>query len=127
MRFILAAILAAHGVAHFVGFVFSWRIATLAELPYKTTILADRIDVGDGGIRAVGIAWLSVGAGFLAAAAAVAAHAPWALPLTFVLVLASVPLCAIGWPDARIGLAVNIGILAVLLLGARWPLAALMR
>jgi hypothetical protein len=127
MRFILAAILGAHGIAHFVGFVFSWQIATLAELPYKTTILADRIDVGDGGIRVVGVLWLTVGLGFLAAAAAVGAHAPWALPFTFIMVLASVPLCAIGWPDARIGLAVNIGILALLLLGTRWPLAALLR
>jgi hypothetical protein len=127
MRSILAAILAGHGIAHFVGFVFSWRIATLAELPYKTTIVADRIDVGDGGIRAVGVLWLTVGLGFLAAGAAVGAHAPWALPFTFIMVLASVPLCAIGWPDARIGLAVNVGILALLLLGARSPLATLLR
>jgi len=37
MRFVLAVLLVAHGVAHLVGFVSSWKLATLAELPYKTT------------------------------------------------------------------------------------------
>jgi len=37
MRFVLAFVLLAHGVAHLVGFVSSWKLATLAELPYKTT------------------------------------------------------------------------------------------
>ena len=46
MRFVLVFFLLAHGVAHLVGFVSSWKLATLAELPYKTTVLSSRIDVG---------------------------------------------------------------------------------
>jgi hypothetical protein len=43
--------------------VSSWQIATLAELPYNTTILAGRIDIGDAGIRAMGLLWLFAGLG----------------------------------------------------------------
>ena len=50
MRFGLAFLLVAHGVAHLVGFVSSWKLATLAELPYKTTVFSGRVDVGDAGI-----------------------------------------------------------------------------
>ena len=49
----LASFLLAHGVAHLVGFVSSWKLATLAELPYKTTVFSGRVDVGDAGIRVV--------------------------------------------------------------------------
>jgi hypothetical protein len=101
MRFIIAVVLGAHGIAHFVGFVFSWEIATLAELPYKTTILAGRIDVGDGGIRAMGLLWLAGGLGFLVAALGLATQAPWSLRLTAVMLFVSLVLCAIGWPGTH--------------------------
>jgi hypothetical protein len=127
MRFILAAVLGVHGIAHFVGFVFSWQIATLAELPYKTTILAGRIDVGDGGIRAMGLLWLLGGLGFLIAAVGVATEAPWSLRLTALMVAVSLVLCTIGWPDSRIGLVVNIALAVVLVVNARWPVLALVR
>lgn len=36
----LALVLFVHAVAHLPGFLVSWRIASLKELPYKTTVLA---------------------------------------------------------------------------------------
>jgi hypothetical protein len=99
MRFILAALLGVHSIAHFVGFVFSRQIPTLADLPYKTTILAGRIDVGDGGIRAMGLLWLLGGLGFLVAVG-LATNAPWLVPFTAFMVAVSLVLCAIGWPDS---------------------------
>jgi hypothetical protein len=73
MRFALAALLMAHGVAHLVGFVVPWRLVASQEVAYRTTILASAIDVGDAGIRMLGIVWL------LAAAALCAdwMHAPF--------------------------------------------------
>jgi hypothetical protein len=53
MRFAFAFLLLGPAVAHLVGFVSSWKLATLAELPYKTTVLAGRVDVGDAGIRMI--------------------------------------------------------------------------
>ena len=70
MRFVLAFFLLAHGVAHLVGFVSSWKLATLAELPYKTTVFSGRIDVGDAGIRVLGVLWLLTALAFLIAASA---------------------------------------------------------
>jgi hypothetical protein len=55
MRFALAALLMAHGVAHLVGFVVPWRLVASQEVAYRTTILASAIDVGDAGIRMLGI------------------------------------------------------------------------
>jgi hypothetical protein len=58
MRFVLAALLIVHGVAHAVGFVVPWKLVSTAEVPYKTTIPGGMCDVGDAGARALGIVWL---------------------------------------------------------------------
>jgi hypothetical protein len=46
MRFVAALVLIVHGVAHLVGFVVPWRLATLPEVPYRSTILGGRLEVG---------------------------------------------------------------------------------
>jgi hypothetical protein len=125
MRFVLAFVLLAHGVAHLVGFVSSWKLATLAELPYKTTIFSGRVDVGDPGIRMMGVLWLLAALAFLVAAIAVATEAGWAVQFTFAAAIASLMLCLVGWPDARVGVAVNGGLVLLLAIGARLNLAVL--
>ena len=125
MRWLLAFVLVAHGVAHLVGFVSSWKLATLAELPYKTTLFAGRLDVGDAGIRVIGVVWLLAALAFLVAAGAVAITTDWAGRFLFAAVIASFVLCMTGWPDARIGVAVNVGLVLLLAIGARANLAVL--
>ena len=125
MRFMRAFFLLAHGVAHLVGFVSSWQLATLAELPHKTTVFSDRVDVGDAGIRVMGVLWLLAALAFLVAAIAVATEAGWAVRFTLAAVVASFMLCVAGWPDARIGVAVNVGLVLLLAIGARMNLAVL--
>ena len=125
MRFALAFLLVAHAVAHLVGFVSSWKLATLAELPYKTTILSGRLDVGTQGIRVIGVLWLLAALAFLVAAIALVAVTGWAGRFMVAAVIASALLCVAGWPDARIGLAVNVGLALVLAIGARLHLALL--
>ena len=124
MRFLFAAMLAAHGVAHIPGFVVSWRVGALPELPYTTTILAERFDVGDAGIRVVGLLWLLAGLGFLNAAVLVTMRVPSAYRVTLFMTIASFALCAVGWPDSRIGLWVNVVLAALLALNARWAIVA---
>ena len=119
MRFVLAFVPVAHGIAHLVGFVSSWKLATLAELPYKTTIFSGRLDVGDAGIRVIGVLWLLAALAFLVAAVALATATGWAGRFILVAVSASALLCVAGWPDARIGLAVNLSLALVLAIGAR--------
>lgn len=123
MRFVLALFLLAHGVAHLVGFVSSWKLATLAELPYKTTVLSGRIDVGDAGIRVIGMLWLLAALALVVAAIAVATATDWAGRFLLAAVIASLTLCVAGWPDARIGVAVNIGLLLLLAIDTRLNLA----
>ena len=125
MRFVLAFVLVAHGVAHLVGFVSSWKLATVAEVPYKTTIFSGRVDVGDAGIRVMGVLWLLAALAFLVAAIAVATETGWAVRFTLAAVIASLILCVVGWPDARIGVAVNLGLTLLLAIGARLNLAVL--
>ena len=115
MRFVLAAVLVVHGVAHTVGFVVPWRLLSTPEVPYRTTILAGAVDVGAAGARAVGLAWLAAAVGFVILGGAV--FAGWGVRgSSYVLLGASIALCAAGWPEARIGLAVNVALLLVLLL-----------
>ena len=125
MRFALAFFLLAHGVAHLVGFVSSWKLATLAELPYKTAVFSGRVDVGDAGIRVMGVLWLLAALAFLVAAFAVATETGWAVRFTFATVIASLILSVVSWPDARIGVAVNVGLALLLVIGARLNLAVL--
>ena len=114
MRFLLAAILGAHGVAHLVGFVSSWRLMTLPEMPYKTTTLGGRLDLGDVGVRMLGGLWLLAALAFFGCAVAFASEVRVAARLTILACVASLVLCAAEWPASRIGLAVNLALLAVL-------------
>lgn len=117
MHIALAVILFGHGFAHLVGFVVSWRIAILKEIPYKTTVLADSVNVGDLGIRVMGILWLIAALAFAVSGIGVLARLPWWLPVTVIVAAFSFFLCIIGWPDSRIGVFINVAIVAFLLVG----------
>jgi hypothetical protein len=118
MRLLAALILLAHGIAHLPGFLASWRLATLDELPHRTTVLANSVNVGEWGIRAVGVLWLAAALAFAACGMGAFGGASWWLPVSVMAAAASVDLCILGWPDSRIGAFVNVGI-AVFLLAAR--------
>jgi hypothetical protein len=114
MRVALIGVLVVHGIAHLPGFAVPWQLITSTELPYRTTVLAGRIDIGDAGVRAVGLAWALAAAAFIALAWSLWAGLPWTRTLIACAVAFSLVLCAAGWPDARIGVAANILILAML-------------
>ena len=106
MRIAISLLFIAHGVAHLVGFVVPWKLMSAAEVPYRTTVVGDAIDIGDSGVRALGIAWLITALAFILIGCVMIAGGnvrPW----IFVVLTLSVVLCVLGWPDARIGLVVN--------------------
>jgi hypothetical protein len=71
-------------------------------------------DLGDAGARALGVVWLVAALAFVLLAAAVLAG--WNVRMwTFAMLSLSVGLCVVGWPEARIGLVVNVALLTVLL------------
>jgi hypothetical protein len=112
MRYVLAVLLFGHGIAHLPGFLVGWQLASFPELPFRTTVIANTVDVGLAGARIVGTAWMIGAFIFVALAATVAfrqANVPQALPIALAF---SAVLCVLGWPEARIGLAMN-GLLAL--------------
>ena len=118
MRIVFALILIGHGFAHLAGFFLSWRITK--DMPYKTTILAKSVDIGDLGIRIVGVLWLIAALGFAVSAISFLMRDSWWLPLTGVSTAFSFLLCVLEWPDARIGAFANVGIAALLLFRLDW-------
>jgi hypothetical protein len=84
-------------------------------MPYKTTLFGGRIDVGDSGIRAVGVVWLLTALAFFACAGALVLSLAWWLPATLATTVFSLLLCISGWPDSRYGVVANVLILAILL------------
>jgi hypothetical protein len=104
----LGFIMMLHGMAHGVGFAGAWQLNR--DIPYKTTLLGGRLDLGPVGIRIVGIIWLIVGLSFvLGAMAALANHPVW-LSLTILALGSSAVLCLAELPEARIGAWVNAAI-----------------
>lgn len=120
IRLLLSVVLVAHGVAHLVGFVSSWRLMTLPELPYRTTVLGGLVDLGDAGIRIVGVLWLITGVSFVLSAWAVYSEAPWWLSVTTFAFGASIVLCAVGLPDSRLGFVANALVLGLAAVALRW-------
>jgi hypothetical protein len=122
MRFVLAALMALHGVAHLVGFAGAWQLAPAKEIPYKTTVLAGHVQLGDAGIRVMGVLWLVAALAFVVTAGGAALNAPWWTRGAVIAALASLVLTMVEWPEARIGLFVNLAILGVLLVMFRVPI-----
>jgi len=116
MRYVLAGLLLIHGFAHLVGFVVPWKLAKLEEMPYKATLLGGRWDVGDVGIRAVGLLWLFVGMGLFTLGGTLGLTGVLSEALLLAFVAASTLLCLLGLPDSKLGLGVNVGLVALLVL-----------
>jgi hypothetical protein len=120
VRIALAVLMALHGVAHLVGFVGSWQLAgPESTIPYKTTVLAGKLDLGGPGIRAMGVFWLLTAVAFWLAAAAALMNQPWWTLAALGVALFSLMLSIVALPDSRIGVAVNLVILAALMVGQR--------
>ena len=117
MHIVIAVGFFVHGVAHLVGFVVPWRLATLDDAPYKTSLLGGRLDVGDAGIRFVGALWLLAAIAFVVAGVAVVFSFHWWFEYTLIVTASSLVLCVLGWPDSRFGILINTVILAYLVTG----------
>jgi len=97
MRYVLALLFVIHGVAHLPGFLTAWRLASLEGMAYKTTLLAGSVDVGDVGIRIVGVVWLLAAIGFVVAGVGTALATSWWSMLTAVVASISLALSVLEW------------------------------
>jgi hypothetical protein len=117
MRMALGALMLMHGFAHMVGFAGAWKLN--AGIPYKTTVLAGHVNLGDRGIRALGLVWALAAIAFAVAGVAALSNRSWWIPATLVVTIGSLVLTLVETPDARIGALVNVFLLGALLLGQR--------
>jgi hypothetical protein len=114
VRYAVALVLAAHGIAHLPGFAVAWRLMSSPELPYSTLLLMGRVDVGDAGMRVVGMLWLVLAAAFIALGVTLWIRPALPATTTLAVTAASLALSVAQWPAARIGVAVNALLLVLL-------------
>jgi hypothetical protein len=110
----LAVIAILHGLIHLMGFVAYWPLANVPDLPYKTSLLDGRLEMGPAGMRLFSLLWLLVAIGWVIAGALLAfgrpAWAPWMLGAT----LLSLVICILNWGVAFRGAFIDLGFLVVL-------------
>ena len=119
MLIVATIVLVLHGLIHLMGTAAYLKLAVIQQLPYKTTVLGGRWDLGAGGIAEYGVLWAVAAIGFVVAALAFwFGWAGWQ-PLLLGVTLLSLALTALDWDVAFAGVILNIVILALLGLGPR--------
>jgi hypothetical protein len=117
MRIAIAIAMVLHGAAHLVGFAESWQWSMTETVPFKTTVLNGRLDLGMGGIRVAGLLWLLATLAFGLVAAGAVMNTEWWVSLALPTAVASLVLCVVWWPESRVGAAVNALLIASLVAG----------
>jgi hypothetical protein len=107
----LAPLLVVHGLAHLVGFVGPWRLLDVEGVTFQNSLFDGRLAVSGRTMRALGIGWLMLAAGFLMTGLAVTLELAWWSKAATVLISLSLMMCAAHWPAARVGAAVNVFLL----------------
>jgi hypothetical protein len=110
MYIALAVFLVLHGFAHLVGFVGPWGLA--ASVAPQTALLDGRIPMGLAAMRVVGVVWAIIAAAFVIAAVGVVRQTAWWPSFTIAIAIASLVMSVLGFPQAKIGIAINVAIIA---------------
>lgn len=114
-RVAAAAVLAMHGLIHLLGFAVYWRLAEVEGISYRTNLLSGDLPVGEIGAWAFGLMWLVGAVAFLAVGFSLLLARPWWRTLALGTTLFSLAVTVLGLPDSPYGVAVNLAILAYLL------------
>ena len=61
LAILLAVVTGLHGLIHLMCFVAYWPLGEIKDLPYKTTLLGWKLDLGAGGMRLFSVVWLVAG------------------------------------------------------------------
>lgn len=111
---VAAAVLILHGLVHLMGTAVYMKIGKVEGLPYKTTLLSGRWDLGESGIRVFGALWVVPALGFMLCGLGLLAGWPWAQPMAVGLALLSLLLTLLDWNTAYAGAIVDTAILCVI-------------
>ncbi len=107
-----------HGLIHLMGAAVYWQLAEIEGLPYKTSILNGRWDLGEAGIQWFGGLWALCALGFTLATVGflLSPRGWWRFAMLAAAVL-SLLIVLLDWPAAAAGIAVNL-----MILGGLWLL-----
>jgi len=108
MKIFIAIFLLVHGIAHLVGFVVSWKLAKMKEMPYSTKVIFKKFDVGDNGIRIIGILWLLAAIAYFYSIYALYMSPGWAMWFLLPVTIYATLICIIGLPDSKFGILANL-------------------
>jgi hypothetical protein len=116
MKWFFATLLLVHGSAHLVGFGAAYH---LGQIPALHAVLAGRVSLSEPGAKLLGWLWLSCAVAFTGAAFGVLLQSSWWLPLVLASTSLSFALSTVCWPEARLGVLVNVVVLGMLFLAER--------
>lgn len=119
---IVAAVLVLHGLIHLMGTATYLQLTDVQGLPYKTTLLGGRWDLGESGIALFGALWVIAAVGFVLAGLAFGFSWSWWQLALLAVALFSLVLTGLDWTVAYAGLVINVVILLLLWLGPRFDL-----
>lgn len=117
IRIFISILLFIHGLIHLLGFVVNWKISDIEEMSYKTTVLYGLIDVGEKGIKFIGVLWLIIALSFIISAIWILTLSQGTLIPLFIVTIFSIILCIIGLPESLAGLVFNIVLITYLFFG----------
>jgi hypothetical protein len=127
LSYVLILLFVLHGLVHVMGFVAYWPLAEVTALPYKTSLLNGRWDIGVTGMRLFSLLWLLAGLLFAGAAAGLLLSQAWAWPVLWAAALLSLAICLLdygpAWRGALLSGLILLGLIA--LQGLRTPAAPL--
>lgn len=110
-----ALVLVVHGFVHLLGTAAYLKLATVPNLPYKTTFLNGAWDIGNNGVRVLGVLWAVAAVGFIVGAAGMVGRAPWWHVVLLTVTCLSLALTTLDWTVAYAGVVVDVVILLALL------------
>jgi hypothetical protein len=113
VRYIIAFVVLMHGLVHLMYFPVYWPMVDWEDIPYKTTLVWGRWDVGPTGTRLFGVLNLAAALGFIVAAIGLAFLTGWWQPVMAVMALFSLVLTMLDFTAAYGGPVVDILLLVL--------------
>jgi len=110
----LAVIVILHGLIHLMGFVVYWPLGSIPDLPYKTSLVNGRLELGAAGMRVFSLLWLLAALGWVVAGALLISRQPAWAPVMLGATLLSLVICVLDWGVAFRGALIDLGFLVIL-------------
>jgi len=107
-NYFLSAILLVHIISHLPGFLVTWKLMEIKEMPFSTQIFFKKIELGETGIKIWGAGWLGLSILFLVSAFFVLFNFPFAFEMVLVSAILSLLFSVFGLPDSKFGIVINL-------------------